>query len=289
MIKECKLAFSYDKLLDFMGIETSTRKTMNDEKVIVVVAWHNAEQRDKFCEAWGMNKLDPGVHVLFQQDTSKRGCGWTKQQGVNRAVSLGATIIIVLDDDCLPDWSCPTMLQFITDHLSALQPQEVEMYQAVTNPPSRGTPYYRRTVKMRVAASLGFWSNIPDLCAPSQLVRGPTCSMEFDRRPIYGKAFPYCGMNVAFRVEFLPWANFLDLPRVDDIFAGYLFQREAYRRGFCFNLGGPMVFHQRQSNVWLNLKEEAKYLERNETLWSDILFHPSNDYAELLKLIPRRI
>lgn len=261
----------------------------------IVTAWWNPEQRNKFLAVWGLDYANLPDYIILQQDENKEGCAATKNKGIEEALRRGAKIVVVLDDDCFPydlegvSDSHNLLSYFASLHENALEPQEVEMYKVVTNPPSRGTPYYNRTVKMPVAASLGFWNNIPDLCAPAQLVRGPFCKMEFDRKPVFGQMFPYCGMNVAFRTEFLPWAYFVDLPRVDDIFAGYLFQKEAYRRGYCFNLNGPLVHHSRQSNVWANLKEEAKYLERNETLWSDIFLSNSNDYEELKKLIPDKI
>jgi hypothetical protein len=255
----------------------------------IVTPWHNPTQRDNFLRAWNVNSIPDWL--ILQHDANGDGCAATKNAGIRKAMELGAEVVVILDDDCYP--TGPHMRCYLEDfayeHIAALRPQAVELYKAVTNPPSRGTPYYRRTVTMPVAASMGFWENVPDLCAPAQLVRGPNCAMEFDRRPVFGQAFAYSGMNVAFRTEWWPWCSFIDLPRVDDIFAGYLFQREAYRRKHCFNLDGPTVRHSRQSNVWKNLQHEAKYLERNETLWSDILLSDSDGYDELKRLIPAAV
>lgn len=261
-----------------------------EPKFAVVTPWHNPKQRDAFLEAWGITGAVPDF-LYLQQDADKCGCALTKNRGIQRAIDSGAEVIVVLDDDCFPDGAQDygnSLEKLANLHLAALEPVEVERYRVVTNPQSRGTPYYRRTMKMPVAAAIGFWSHVPDLCAPAQLVRGPLCPMTFDRRPIYGDAFAYCGMNVSFKSKWWPWCSFVDLQRVDDIFAGYLFQKEAYRLGHCFNLGAPLVRHDRQSNVWANLREEQKYLEKNETLWSDILCHPSNDYKELCKLLPKK-
>jgi hypothetical protein len=94
-------------------------------------------------------------------------------------------------------------------------------------------------------------------------------------------------MNIAFKpLDWLPWCRFIDVPRFDDIWMGWLWQKEAYRRGFCFRLDGPMVHHSRQSNVFANLKVEAKHLERNETLWHDIATSPHTEYDDLCKLLP---
>ena len=265
----------------------------------VGVPWHREAQRDLFLSEWEVGEIPSWL--ILQQDYDRSGCAVTKNRGIRKAIDMGAEVVCVLDDDCFPRRDSmrripeimklglyQPLLVFAQAHIEALQPQEVELYRLVPDPPSRGTPYYRRSVRMPVAASMGFWENVPDLCAPAQLVRGPTCPMTFDRRTVYGQPFAYCGMNVAFRAEWWPWCSFADLQRVDDIFAGYIFQKEAYRRGYCFNLAGPVVHHSRQSNVWRNLEDEVKYLERNETLWSDIMFHPSNDYDTLLKLLPEK-
>jgi hypothetical protein len=94
-------------------------------------------------------------------------------------------------------------------------------------------------------------------------------------------------MNLAFRPkDWLPWCRFIDVARFDDIWMGWLWQREAYRRGYCFNLASPFVRHARQSNVWRNLVQEAVYLEQSETLWRNIALHQVGDYQSLRALLP---
>lgn len=53
-----------------------------------------------------------------------------------------------------------------------------------------------------------------------------------------------------------------------------------------FNLGGPVVRHSRQSNVWRNLELEAVHAEANDTLWRRIAEYPSRNYETLRKLLP---
>lgn len=149
------------------------------------------------------------------------------------------------------------LLGFANKHIKALEPQDVNMFETVTTPPSRGTPYFNKTIKMPVAASMGFWTNIGDYDAPAQLVYGAKNPMKFKTDPIFSKYFAYSGMNVAFRSEWYPWCKFINNKRFDDIFAGYLFQKKAYSMGYCFNLNGLKVKHARQSNVWQNLKDES--------------------------------
>lgn len=248
----------------------------------VVVPWHNPTQLHAFLSAWGIVETD--TRVIFQRDKSRDGCARTKNHGIRAAMQAGAEAVIILDDDCFPE-SGQSLEEFIAAHEQALEPQPVEMFEAVTDPPSRGTPYFNRTVKMLVAASMGFWTNIGDYDAPGQLVHGATKPMLFKRKAMFGRYFPLCGMNLAFRVSEWPWCQFIDVPRFDDIWQGFLWQRHAFAEGKCFNLNGPLVRHSRQSNVWKNLKDESLNLERNETFWQEVHNFKSEGYEERLALL----
>jgi hypothetical protein len=249
-------------------------------KTIVVVPWHNRTQLDVFIDEWKVSFSDE--RILFQQDRDKSGCALTKNAGIRRAIDDGADILIVLDDDCFPTEG-QTLDSFIRDHNAALKPQPVEMFEVVTDPPSRGTPYFNTTIEMPVAASMGFWTHIGDYDAPAQLVRGATTPMKFDTSPRFGRYFPLCGMNLAFRSTEWPWCQFVNVPRFDDIWQGFLWQRKAYAAGRCFNLGGPLVRHSRQSNVWANLRDESQNLERNETIWQDVHAIPLTTHEEMIR------
>jgi len=251
-------------------------------KTIVVVPWYNSEQLGKFIEAWAISVSD--TRFVFQQDKNRDGCAMTKNNGIRAAMEAGADTIVVLDDDCLPN-DGQTVSRFIADHENALEPQAVEMFEAVTDPPSRGTPYFNRTITMPVAASMGFWTGIGDYDAPGQLVHGPTKPMKFRRETIHGRYFPLCGMNIAFRTTEWPWCQFIHVARFDDIWQGFLWQRKAFADGKCFNLAGPVVQHSRQSNVWGNLKDEAVNLERNETIWQEIHAMKIGEHDQMLKAL----
>lgn len=248
----------------------------------VVVPWHNYRQRESFLEAWGLSGSEP--YLLLQQDTDKEGCAVTKNKGIDRAIAAGASMIVILDDDCFPAGDGDmTLEELIEDHRRALEPQEVELIQPVTIPPSRGTPYFARSVKMRVAASMGFWTEIGDYDACGQLVHGATHPMKFSREAIHGRYFPLCGMNLAFMADEWPWCRFIDVERFDDIWQGFLWQRKAYADGKCFSLNGPLVRHSRQSNVWANLRAEAVNLEKNESVWQKAATLPLKDYGTFLE------
>lgn len=254
-------------------------------RLAAAVAWWNPDQRDAFLAAWGVERAPEWL--FLQQDATREGGAKTKNKAMRRAVAAGAEVVVCLDDDCFPEGS-ETLEEFCEQHLRALEPQPVQMFEVVTDPPSRGTPYDDLAVVMPVAASMGFWTHVGDYCAPRQLSFGARRPMSFNRRAVHGRYFPLCAMNYAFRpAEWDPWHYLVeDVGRFDDIWMGWMWQREAYRRGHCFNLAGPMVRHSRQSNVWRNLKDEARYLEQNETLWREIATHPRGDYASLCALLP---
>jgi hypothetical protein len=252
----------------------------------VVVPWHRDEEIDAFLENWGVTWEDKPEWLVLQHDAEREGCGATKNKGVARAADMNAEVVVILDGDCYPAEPEMSLSTFAQLHRAALEPQNVDLFQAVTYPPSRGTPYRERTLRMPVAASMGFWFKNPDHCAVRQLAyaNGP---MTHVREAIYGRYFALCGMNLAFRPgDWLPWCEFIDVERFDDVWMGWLWQKEAYRRGCCFNLAGPLVTHARQSNVWKNLRAEIAHLETSETLWRKIAMHPSNDYATLRRLLP---
>ena len=252
----------------------------------IVTPWVNGAEIDAFLDAWRVTG-DEDWLVLHHDTRANGSCGQPKNEGVAEAVRQGADIVVILDGDCYPDpEGAQSLVKLAEWHVSSLQPQRVESYLSVTSPPSRGTPYVNTGLFRPVAASMGFWTEIGDYCAVRQLAHR-SAPMTFRREPIFGSYFPLCGMNLAFRPnDWNPWCQFIDVPRFDDIWMGWLWQREAYRRGYCFNLAGPMIRHARQSNVWKNLRAEVRYLEETDTLWSEIALHDSDEYDDLRGLLP---
>lgn len=269
---------------------------MSDNNTCVIVAWHNRDQIDDFCKHWGIEKptgdqfttFDKDDYaVMFVRDIEKAGCARTKNAGVTRAVQLGFQTVIIIDDDCYPTEEVPNMEMFVRLHVEKLNEEmELPWFRKVTEPQSRGTPY-EISRPCKVAAVMGFWEGVGDYDACHQLVYGAKHPMEFKKDAAFNEYFPLSGMNICFRpAEWHPWCQFIDVPRWDDIWMGFLWQKEAYRRGCCFRLDGPIVRHSRQSNVFQNLLDESKYMARNETLWHDIATAPTFDYNELRKLLP---
>lgn len=242
----------------------------------VITPWHNPLQLRAFCNAWDIvGESHP--NLLLVNDDTKAGCAETKNKGIRKAIEQGADAVIVLDDDCYPDCNYATegetkLDRFIAAHVASLTAAHAfELCPAITDPPSRGTPYMRRGVQLPPSASMGYWKNVGDYDAPAQLVHGATRPMEFRRGAMFNQYFALSGMNVAFWTKDWPWFKFVNVPRFDDIWMGFIFQRHTYATGRCISLNGPSVTHARQSNVWANLRDEAKYLEANETMWMHAL------------------
>ncbi|MFA4974642.1 MAG: hypothetical protein WC683_18710 [bacterium] len=258
------------------------------DNAAVVVPWVSEKQVELFLDAWNLDGTKPDWLVL-QHDSQREGCAATKNKAIVEAVKRGYDVVVSLDDDCYPHGEVRTLPELMAAHVEALKPKRVELFEVVTEPASRGTPYGVRSLEMPVAASMGFWTGVGDYCGVRQLATGAP-PMDFRRKTVFANYFPLCGMNLAFRPrEWLPWCRFIDAPRYDDIWMGWLWQREAYRRRYCFNLAGPLVRHVRQSNPWRNLAVEAVHLEASETLWARIAAHESDNYESLFALLPQSV
>ena len=253
---------------------------MNNYKTTVVTPWHNPIQFKLFTDAWNIGH--PCPNFLPVHDAHRMGCARTKNHGIELAIKQGADIVIILDDDCLPtpelfaaNHEAP-LQSFIDAHVTSLTtPLAIPLFAQITTPRSRGTPYEQLTVDLAPAASMGYWQDVGDYDACCQLVHGARTPMEFERGGIFNQYFAMSGMNIAFWAADWPWFKFVDIPRFDDIWMGFLFQKYAYHHRRCISLNGPSVHHSRQSNVWENLKQEAEHLEENETLWQRIFeFYP---------------
>lgn len=251
----------------------------------VVVPWYRREQIEAWLEAWHIVTVPPWLHLTH--DETRAGCGATKNRGIRDAMLADADVVVVLDDDCFPTSNAyDTLEEFAELHVAALEPQNVTLMVRVTEPPSRGTPFLQTTVTMPVAASMGYWTEIGDYDAARQLAF-ESKDMTFLGGTIAGRYFPLSGMNIAFRPAlWMPWCTFVDVPRFDDIWMGWIWQRQAIRDNACWNLDGPKVRHARQSNVWRNLIVEARHLERNETLWAEIATYHDPTYENLTALLP---
>lgn len=181
--------------------------------------------------------------------------------------------IITLDDDEVP------IGDPIQDHIDALNKKvPISWISTAIDDYTRGFPYGIRE-EAEVVLSHGVWEGVPDWDAPDQLVNGPHRLIEFYRGPIPKSIyFPMCSMNLAFRRKLLPyifhapWA--LGINRFDDIFAGIEVKREIDKHGWAAVTGYAKVKHERASNVFKNLVNEAPGIELNETFYLGDESHP---------------
>ncbi len=191
-------------------------------------------------------------------------------------------IILTLDDDVVP------IGDSIQGHLDALHKFVPVSWLSTASEYTRGFPYGIRT-EAEVVLSHGVWEGVHDWDAPTQLVVGNK-PITFYKGPIpKGVYFPVCSMNLAFKRKLLPhiyhapWA--LGINRFDDIFAGIMAKREIDKQGWAAVSGYSTIHHERASNVFKNLKNEAPGIELNETFWQGDENHPYfKIYHEKLKI-----
>ena len=180
--------------------------------------------------------------------------------------------ILTLDDDCLP------IGDPIADHVRALNQRVPVSWLSTASEYMRGFPYKIRQ-EAEVVLSHGVWEGVADWDSPTQLVLGSHRPVEFYRGPIpKGVYYPMCSMNLAFKRQLLPyiyhapWA--LGIHRFDDILTGVESKREIDKRGWAAVSGYARVHHERASDVYANLRNEAPGMELNEYFWQGQEDHP---------------
>lgn len=184
------------------------------------------------------------------------------------------SFIYTLDDDTLP------VGDPIQDHLDILGKEVPVSWMSTASEYMRGFPYQVRN-EAEVVLSHGVWDNVADWDAPTQLVKGAHRKVDFPKVPIpKGTYFPMCIMNVMFKRKMLPYmfqappAPELHIGRTDDIYCGILAKREIDANGWAAVTGYARIFHERESNVYKNLEEEAVTIKLMETFWQGDESHP---------------
>lgn len=181
--------------------------------------------------------------------------------------------IITLDDDEIP------IEDTIQDHVDALNKRvPISWISTAVDDYTRGFPYTVRE-EAEVVLSHGVWEGVADWDAPTQLVMGSRRPITFYKGPIpKGIYYPMCSMNLAFKRKMLPyifhapWSHGIN--RFDDIFTGVESKREIDKRGWAVVTGYARVEHDRASNTFKNLVNEAQGIELNETFWQGNEDHP---------------
>lgn len=179
--------------------------------------------------------------------------------------------IMTFDDDMLPDGDP------IQDHLDVLRTSAPTSWFPVSEIYSRsdytrGFPYGIRE-ESPVMLSHGVWQKNPDYDSPTQLVKGNVPLKYLKCVVPKGLFFPFCGMNIAFRREALPYiyyapvSEFKGAERFDDIWAGLEIKKEFDSKGWAIATGYASSIHTRESNVLFNLEKEAVGIRKNEEYW----------------------
>lgn len=184
--------------------------------------------------------------------------------------------IITLDDDMTPDGDT------IGDHLEALNKKlPISWFSHSGEAYMRGFPYGVRS-EAQVMLSHGVWQKNPDWDAPTQLLNG---NVNVNHSRYYkgaipkGSFFNFCGMNVAFKREALPYvyyapvSDFKGAERFDDIFAGIAMKPDFDKNNWAIATGYASCIHERASNVFKNLEHEAVGIRYNEEYWKETAEH----------------
>lgn len=197
--------------------------------------------------------------------------------------------ILTLDDDLTPIPGTDP----IKEHIDAMQGKVPISWFKVGSEYTRGFPYGVRN-EADIWISHGVWKGVCDWDGPTQLIHGSQRQMSFYKGTIpKGCLFPFSGMNVMFRTEALPWMYYapmgtqFGLQRFADIWMGIECKRAMDELGKAIVTGYSTIFHERASNVFENLEQEAKGIKLNETFWLEDTSKDEQYFAEYKKCLDR--
>ena len=202
--------------------------------------------------------------------------------GLLKALEGDADIIWTTDDDCYPEAGYKgRWLEAIEKAFSTPAP-DTSWWNTIsgTDLYPRGYPYRIRDNGVPVMLHHGLWSNVPDLDGITQLANPDFRLPPSDRRIAvpYGRLFPMCIMNAAFRREATPLMYMLlmgkdpdgqhwGFDRFDDIWGGVLAKLAADHLGWAVTSGSPSVHHSRASDPHRNAALEKAGMAAHEDLW----------------------
>lgn len=187
--------------------------------------------------------------------------------------------IITLDDDCYPmEGTDP-----IQDHIDALNMKVPVSWISTASEYMRGFPYEIRD-EAEVVLSHGVWEGVKDWDAPTQLTRGNRDVTFYKGVVPKGVLFPMCIMNVAFKRKILPYMYqapaYKDYQRFSDIWCGINAKRAIDEKGWAAVTGYSTIYHSRASNVYTNLKKEARGIGINEGYWKGEISEDDKEYFD---------
>lgn len=222
---------------------------------------------EHYCWA-DIDKLGAHACIISRRDSAIRSFGFLK------ARHLGASLVVTLDDDCLPH-----ALEggFCAAHLCRMETAPI-WESTIPRVRLRGLPYHNMGQRRDVMVNIGLWHGRLDYDAATRLVHGDRIETPaiVDRVIPGGSYVPMCGMNLAFRAEAVPLMYFplmgqgQPYHRFDDIWAVIIAKKISDHLGWAWTVGHPLVWHDCQSDVFCNLADEVAGLVANESFWEMI-------------------
>lgn len=197
-----------------------------------------------------------------------------RSYGFYKAYKDGCDMVVTLDDDCLPDKrEYENHDDFLSKHIYRLNHLTERWIWTTKDIKPRGVPYMNKGYR-EVVINMGFWRNVADFDAPTQLVYGAREVEPNILNPVpVGQYFPMSGMNLSFKRDVIPMMYFplmghgYQYDRFGDIWCGIMVKKICDHLGLAITAGSPSVIHDKASNVWVNLQKEAKALSFNEDFW----------------------
>ncbi len=216
-----------------------------------------------------------------------------KSYGFLRAYQLKSDLIIALDDDCYPlenyirNFQKGDLIKIYKENLFDKKYFEESWISTIEKIRPRGLPYknlHKVIDSNQIILNHGLWANIPDLDAKTQLSikKIPKIDKYFSNQLIsIGKYFSMCGMNLGWKRNLTPIMYFMlmgkdrnekpwGFDRFDDIWAGIFVKKICDYLGYRIISGYPVVWHDRASDPYKNLKKEKTGLVVNEYLWQAV-------------------
>ncbi len=206
-----------------------------------------------------------------------------KSYGFLKAYQLKSDLIIALDDDCYPlenyirNFQKGDLIKIYKENLFNKKYFEESWISTIEKIRPRGLPYknlYRIIDSNQIILNHGLWANIPDLDAKTQLSikKIPKIDKYFSNQLIpIGKYFSMCGMNLGWKRNLTPIMYFMlmgkdrnekswGFDRFDDIWAGDICKKICDYLGYRIISGYPVVWHDRASDPYKNLKKKKQGL-----------------------------
>lgn len=247
-----------------------------------VEAWSASRQFDEIWVMWDSDSPAPGPmpppQFFFLHHDSEPSCIPTGSGCCRSRLVLEAwknpdvEWLVHLDDDVLPIEGAGTWPSVI--RVNNENTRWFNTMQSYEDWP-RGHPWSERRRFRHPKVVHGLWNGVPDYDAVTQLLWDgiPHVSNEAPEPVPYGLYFAMSSMAVAIHRDLFPACYFLwmgkELPlnKFGDIWCGVILKRICDHFGWLVTSGAPVVYHERASNVWENLRQECKAIEYNESWW----------------------